>query len=75
MFEKKNQMVMIKFPLNSVSDKCIYMVLGAFLYCRRTVQDKATMREVILTDEELDIIDRLQTSQFPEAGYDPYEVT
>ena len=41
---------------------------------RRKVRDKATMKEVVLTNEELDIIDRLQNSQFPSAGYDPYEV-
>ena len=38
------------------------------------MRDKATMKEVVLTNEELDIIDRLQNSQFPSAGYDPYEV-
>lgn len=32
------------------------------------------MREVILNDEELAIINRIQNYQFPEAGYDPYEV-
>lgn len=41
---------------------------------RRTVRDKATMREVILSNEELDIINRLQNYQFPSASYDPYEV-
>lgn len=39
----------------------------------RTVQDKSTMKEVVLSNEELDIIDRLQNSKFPSAGYDPYE--
>lgn len=39
----------------------------------RTVRDKATMKEVVLSNEELDIINRLQNSQFPGAGYDPYE--
>ena len=38
------------------------------------MRDKATMKEVVLTNGELDIIDRLQNSQFPSAGYDPYEV-
>ena len=32
------------------------------------------MKEVVLTDEELDIINRIQNAKFPEAGYDPYEV-
>ena len=32
------------------------------------------MREVILSNEELDIINRLQNYQFPSASYDPYEV-
>ena len=32
------------------------------------------MKEVVLSNEELDIINRLQSSQFPNAGYDPYEV-
>jgi len=40
----------------------------------RTVRDKATMKEIVLSNEELDIIDRLQNSQFPSGGYDPYEV-
>ena len=33
------------------------------------------MKEVILSNEELEIINRLQNSQFPSAGYDPYEVS
>lgn len=32
------------------------------------------MKEVILSNEELDIINRLQNYQFPSASYDPYEV-
>lgn len=39
----------------------------------RTVRDKATMKEVVLSNEELDLINRLQNSQFPDAGYDPCE--
>ncbi|KAK3742734.1 hypothetical protein QZH41_018951, partial [Actinostola sp. cb2023] len=39
----------------------------------RTVKDKTTMKEVVLSDEELAIIDRIQNLQFPDAGYDPYE--
>ena len=42
---------------------------------RKTVKDKATMKEVVLTDEELDIINRIQNAKFPGTDYDPYEVS
>ncbi|XP_062500949.1 ribosome biogenesis protein bop1-B-like [Corticium candelabrum] len=37
----------------------------------RTVQDKTTGRDIVLTDEEVDMIQRIQTGRFP-SGYDPY---
>ena len=40
----------------------------------RTVRDKVTGREVILSDEQLDLIQNLQKSKFPAATTDPYEV-
>ena len=33
------------------------------------------MKEVVLTDEELDIINRIQNAKFPGTDYDPYEVS
>ena len=38
------------------------------------MRDKATMREVVLTDDELQLIDRIQNSHFPGTSSDPYEV-
>lgn len=41
----------------------------------RTVQDKATGKEVVLSDEQIDAIQSLQKSKFPVASTDPYEVS
>ena len=41
----------------------------------RTIKDKATGKEVVLTDEQLDVIRRLQGSRYPEQSVDPYEVS
>ena len=38
------------------------------------MRDAVTHKEVVLNDEELDFIERLQHSQFPETTSDPYEV-
>lgn len=37
----------------------------------RTVHDKTTGRDIVLTDEEVDMIQRIQTGRFP-SGYDPH---
>ncbi|RUS21094.1 NUC169 domain-containing protein, partial [Endogone sp. FLAS-F59071] len=39
----------------------------------RSVTDKVEGKEVVLNDEELDIIKRLQEGSITDAGYDPYE--
>ena len=40
----------------------------------RTVRDKLTGREVLLTDKQMSLVQRLQSSHFPESHYDQYEV-
>lgn len=40
----------------------------------RTIRDKVTGQEVVLTDEQIDMIHRLQKSSYPEQSIDPYEV-
>ena len=40
----------------------------------RTVRDKLTGREVVLTEEQMSLVQRLQSSHFPEGHYDQYEV-
>ena len=40
----------------------------------RTVRDKMTGREVVLTEEQMSLVQRLQNSHFPEGHYDQYEV-
>ena len=40
----------------------------------RTVRDKATGREVVLTEQQMKLVQRLQSSQFPEEDYNQYEV-
>ena len=40
----------------------------------RTVRDKMTGREVVLTEQQMRLVQRLQSSHFPAEGYDQYEV-
>lgn len=40
-----------------------------------SAQDKLMGKDVKLTDEELDIIRRLQNAEIPDSSYDPYEPT
>ncbi|KDN45755.1 BOP1NT-domain-containing protein [Tilletiaria anomala UBC 951] len=40
-----------------------------------SAQDKMTGQDIRLTDEELDIIRRLQNAEIPDGSYDPYEPT
>ena len=40
----------------------------------QTVHDKVTGKNTVLTNEELDMIQRIQRAEFPQANYDPYEV-
>ncbi|XP_064393432.1 ribosome biogenesis protein bop1-B-like isoform X2 [Halichondria panicea] len=39
----------------------------------RTVKDPVTGRDVVLTDEQLDLIKKIERSEFPEQTGDPYE--
>ena len=41
---------------------------------RRTVKDKLTMKEIVLTDQELEMIDRIQNRSYPTNADDPYGV-
>lgn len=41
---------------------------------RRTVKDKQTLKEVILTDQELEMIDSIQNRSYPANADDPYQV-
>ena len=38
------------------------------------MRDAVTHKEVVLNDEELNLIEKLQRSEFPETTDDPYEV-
>ncbi|XP_056409552.1 ribosome biogenesis protein BOP1 isoform X2 [Hyla sarda] len=39
----------------------------------RTVHDKKTGRDIKLTDEQVDLVDRLQRGQFGDVNFDPYQ--
>lgn len=39
----------------------------------RTVKDKTTGQNVVLSDEDVDLIQRLQQGRYPSASYNPYE--
>lgn len=42
--------------------------------CRRTVQDKKTGADIKLTDEQIDLVQRLQKGHFGDVHFNPYEV-
>ena len=39
-----------------------------------TVHDKLTGKDVVLSDLQLDMIQRIQKTEYPETSYNPYEV-
>jgi len=41
---------------------------------RRTIEDKYTGKNLLLNDEELDIIQKIQQREFPDASVDHYPV-
>lgn len=41
----------------------------------RSVRDRVTGREVVLTEQQLKAVQRIQQSHFPEDSYDQYEVS
>jgi len=49
-------------------------ILMIFCY-RTTVRDKLHQQDVALTEEELDLIQRLAKGENPDSTYDPYEAT
>ena len=40
----------------------------------RTIRDPLSGKEVVLSDEQMDMIQRVQRSQFPDQEIDQYEV-
>ena len=40
----------------------------------RTVQNKFTGKDVVLSDQQLDMIQRIQKAEYPDTNYNPYEV-
>lgn len=43
------------------------------MYVRRTVSRGST--DVVLTDEDIELIERIQSSQYPDQSHDPYAVS
>ncbi len=41
----------------------------------RTIVDRTSGKEVVLTEEQVETIQNLQQSRFPDASVDPYQVT
>lgn len=51
-------------------------VLGQLCLCvrRRTVHDKQTGSDIVLSDEQLELVNRLQKGQFGDINFNEYEV-
>lgn len=44
------------------------------LACRRTVHDKQTGRDIVLSDEQVELVKRLQRGQFGDVNFDEFQV-
>lgn len=42
--------------------------------CRRTVHDKQTGSDIVLSDEQVELVNRLQKGQFGDVNFNEYEV-
>ena len=42
--------------------------------CRRTVHDKQTGSDIVLSDEQVELVNRLQKGQFGDINFNEYEV-
>lgn len=42
--------------------------------CRRTVHDKKTGSDIVLSNEQLELVQRLQKGQFGDVNFNEYEV-
>ena len=60
---------------------CVFIQLEEFLSKMenadywRTITDRSSGKGVVLTDNQIDIIQKLQHSNFPEEGAEPYAVS
>lgn len=53
---------------------CPAVLVQLFFCCRRTVHDKQTGSDLILSDEQLELVNRLQKGQFGDINFNEYEV-
>ena len=49
-------------------------LLPLLFLSRRTIEDKYSGKKMLLSDQELDIIQKIQQREFPEASADAYPV-
>lgn len=47
---------------------------SASFLCRRTVHDKQTGSDIVLSDEQVELVNRLQKGQFGDINFNEYEV-
>lgn len=67
---------MVAGACTTIRDGCCSpaLTLSHLVPCRRTVQDKMTGADIKLTDEQVDLVHRLQKGQFGDVHFNPYEV-
>lgn len=52
----------------------ILAATNMYHWFRRTIEDKYTGKNLLLNDQELDIIQKIQQREFPDASVDHYPV-
>ena len=68
-----SSVILEKLLINNVIKMVILLI--HIIINRRTITDKITGKEIVLTDDDIDLIERIQASQYPDKSFDPYEVT
>lgn len=51
-----------------------YVTLLIYLVFRKTVRDKQTGQDVVLSDKDVEIIHRLEASKIPDSAFNEYAV-
>lgn len=56
-----------------MSQKCTFIIKKLF-NPRKTVRDKQTGQDVVLSDKDVELIHRLEASKIPDAAFNEYAV-
>lgn len=56
------------------NNKLKFSADGVVFVCRKTVHDKQTGSDIVLSEEQVELVNRLQRGQFGDVNFDEYQV-